>query len=141
MRICVLGAGKMGTWLTDALCLQHEVAVFDPNRERLRYVFNTQRLTSFEEISAFAPELLINCVTLQYTIQSFKDVLPYIPENCILSDIASVKTGFYDYYKSTGRRFVSTHPMFGPTFANLKDLSAHHAIIITESDHLGKAFF
>lgn len=141
MRICVLGAGKMGTWLTDALCLQHEVAVFDPNRERLRYVFNTQRLTSFEEISAFAPELLINCVTLQYTIQSFKDVLPYIPENCILSDIASVKTGFYDYYKSTGRRFVSTHPMFGPTFANLKDLSAHHAIIITESDHLGKTFF
>ncbi|HBG88384.1 MAG TPA: prephenate dehydrogenase/arogenate dehydrogenase family protein, partial [Marinilabiliaceae bacterium] len=78
-----------------------------------RYVFNTQRLTSFEEISAFAPELLVNCVTLQYTIQSFKDVLPYIPENCILSDIASVKTGFFDYYKSTGRRFVSTHPMFG----------------------------
>jgi prephenate dehydrogenase len=31
--------------------------------------------------------------------------------------------------------------MFGPTFANLKDLSEHHAIIITESDHLGKAFF
>jgi prephenate dehydrogenase len=141
MKICVLGAGKMGTWLTDALCLQHEVAVYDSNKERLRYVFNTQRLTTFEEIREFAPELLINCVTLKFTIQTFKEVLPYLPESCILSDIASVKTGFHEFYKSTGRRFVSTHPMFGPTFANLKDLSEHHAIIITESDHLGKAFF
>gem|GEM_PF-4428929 len=32
MKICVLGAGKMGTWLTDALCLQHEVAVYDSNK-------------------------------------------------------------------------------------------------------------
>jgi prephenate dehydrogenase len=31
--------------------------------------------------------------------------------------------------------------MFGPTFANLKDLGQQHAIIISESDHLGKAFF
>jgi prephenate dehydrogenase len=38
-------------------------------------------------------------------------------------------------------RFVSTHPMFGPTFANLKDLGSHHAIVISESDHMGKAFF
>ena len=141
MRICVLGAGKMGTWLTDALCLQHEVAIFDVDKERLRYVFNTQRLTTFEEIQAFAPELLINSVNLKYTIQAFEAVLPYLPQSCILCDIASVKTGFQDFYLKTGRRFVSTHPMFGPTFANLKDLSEHHAIIITESDHMGKAFF
>jgi prephenate dehydrogenase len=141
MRICVLGAGKMGTWLTDALCLQHEVAIFDIDKDRLRYVFNTQRFTTYEEIGAFAPELLINSVTLKYTIQVFEEVLPYLPADCILSDIASVKTGFKAFYEKSGHRFVSTHPMFGPTFANLKDLSAHHAIIISESDHLGKAFF
>ncbi|TCO07647.1 prephenate dehydrogenase [Natronoflexus pectinivorans] len=141
MKICVLGAGKMGTWLTDALCLQHEVAIYDVDKERLRYVFNTQRLTTLEEIRDFAPELLINSVNLKYTIKAFEEVLPYLPDGCILSDIASVKTGFQEFYKQTGRRFVSTHPMFGPTFANLKDLSAHHAIIITESDHMGKAFF
>lgn len=141
MKICILGAGKMGTWLTDALCLQHDVAIFDTDKERLRYVFNTQRLTSFEEIREFAPELLINAVTLKFTIPVFEQVLPYVPETCILSDIASVKTGFPEFYKKSGRRFVSTHPMFGPTFANLKDLSQHHAIIISESDHLGKAFF
>ncbi len=141
MKICILGAGKMGTWLTDALCLQHDVAIFDKDKERLRYVFNTQRLTSFEEIKDFEPELLINAVNLKYTLEVFKDILPYLPDSCILSDIASVKTGFLDFYKETGRRFVSTHPMFGPTFASLKDLSQHHAIIISQSDHLGKAFF
>lgn len=100
MKICILGVGKMGTWLADALCFQHEVAVFDSNKERLRYVFNTQRLTDYEEIRTFAPELLINCVTLKYTIQTFKDVLPYLPENCIISDIASVKTGFMNFTKA-----------------------------------------
>ena len=29
MKILVLGAGKMGTFLTDVLCIQHEVALFD----------------------------------------------------------------------------------------------------------------
>jgi len=141
MRICVIGAGKMGIWLTDALCSQHEVAVFDRDIERLKYVFNTQRLTSFDEISAFNPELVINAVTLKYTVEVFKAVLPYLPKDCIISDIASVKTGLQEFYNSSGHRFVSTHPMFGPTFGNLKELSKHHAIIISESDHLGKAFF
>ena len=141
MKICVVGAGKMGIWLTDALCMQHQVAVFDRDVERLKFVFNTQRLTSYEEIRAFEPELLINSVTLKYTIEVFESVLPYLPKDCIISDIASVKTGLEEFYRNSGHRFVSTHPMFGPTFASLKELSKHHAIIISESDHLGKAFF
>lgn len=141
MKICILGAGKMGTWLTDALCLDHEVAIFDKDMSRLKYVFNTQRFTEYEEIAAFAPDMLINAVTLKYTIPSFQEVLPYLPKNCILSDIASVKTGLKEFYEQSGFRFVSTHPMFGPTFANLKELGEQHAIIISESDHMGKAFF
>lgn len=131
----------MGTWLTDALCLDHEVAIFDRDISKLRYVFNTQRLTQFEEITEFAPEILINAVSLKYTLPAFKEVLPFIPKTCILSDISSVKTGLQEFYETSGYRYVSTHPMFGPTFANLNDLSMHHAIIITQGDHLGKAFF
>lgn len=141
MKICILGAGKMGTWLTDALCLQHEVAIYDPNLEKLRFVFNTQRLTKLQEISDFSPEMLINAVDLQHTIPAFEKVLPFLPTGCIIADIASVKTGLEAFYRKADRRFVSTHPMFGPTFANLKELKQHHAIIISESDHLGKAFF
>ncbi len=141
MKICILGAGKMGTWLTDALCLDHEVALYDPNLEKLKYVFNTQRLTNLAEITDFEPEILINAVTLKYTIDSFKEVIPYLPKTCIISDISSVKTGFKEFYEQSGMRYVSTHPMFGPTFGNLKALRDHHSIIISEGDHLGKTFF
>jgi len=131
----------MGTFLADALCLNHEVALFDVDPMRLRFVFNTQRLTTIEEIEAFKPELLINAVTIQNTLGSFNMVMPYLPKECILSDIASVKTGFPEFYATCGFRYVSTHPMFGPTFASLSDLSMQNAIIISESDHLGKTFF
>ncbi len=141
MKICILGVGKMGTILSDTLCLKHEVAVYARQTERLQYVFNTRRLTSLEEIKAFEPELLINAVTLKYTISTFREVLPYLPASCIISDIASVKTGLKEFYEESGFRYVSTHPMFGPTFANLRELRRHHAIIISEGDHMGKVFF
>ncbi|MGM0375597.1 MAG: prephenate dehydrogenase/arogenate dehydrogenase family protein [Bacteroidota bacterium] len=141
MKICILGAGKMGTWLTDALCLQHQVAIYDPDIERLRFVFNTERLTKPEEIGEFKPELLINAANLKYTIPAFESVMDYLPHDCIISDIASVKSGLKEFYEKSGKRFVSTHPMFGPTFGNLKELKQHHAIIISESDHMGKTFF
>ena len=141
MKILITGAGKMGTFLTDVLCIQHEVALYDTDPKKLRFVFNTLRLTQLDEIKEFEPELLINCVTLKYTIDAFEKVLPYLPQNCIISDIASVKTGLQEYYEKCGRRYVSTHPMFGPTFATLDNLSTQSAIIISESDHMGKAFF
>ena len=141
MKILVLGAGNMGAWFVESLCLEHDVAVYDTDRRKLRYFFNTHRFVSFDQIDAFAPELVINAVSLQHTIAAFNDVLPYLPDDCIISDIASIKTGLHDYYRNVERRFVSTHPMFGPTFASLKELSLHSAVIIAESDPEGKQFF
>lgn len=141
MRILVLGAGKMGTFFVDVLNQHHEVALFDTDESRLRFVYNTIRMTKPEEIANFKPELVLNAVTLKYTIQAFDTVLPYLTPDCILSDIASVKTGLKAYYEKSGHRFVSTHPMFGPTFASLSDLSKESAVVISESDHLGKVFF
>ena len=141
MKILIMGAGKMGSFFADVLSFEHEVAMFETDTERLRFTFNTYRFTRPEEVKEFAPELLINAVTVKYTIDAFEKILPYLPERCIISDIASVKTGLPEFYKKAGRPFVSTHPMFGPTFANLSDLSTQNTIIISESDHLGKTFF
>jgi len=123
------------------LSFNHEVAVLDTDPLKLRFIYNTQRMTEVNEVEAFAPELVINAATLKYTIPAFESVLPYLPQNCILSDIASVKTGLEEFYREHTRPFVSTHPMFGPTFASLSDLSSQSAIIISESSHLGKVFF
>ncbi|MCX7985854.1 MAG: prephenate dehydrogenase/arogenate dehydrogenase family protein [Bacteroidales bacterium] len=141
MKILIVGAGNMGAWLVDALCLDHEIGVIDKNKQKLKFLFNCHRFTAVEEIESFAPQMVINAVSLQRTIEAFDELLPFLPDNCILSDIASVKNGLYDYYIKTGRRFVSTHPMFGPTFANIKELARQNAIIISEGDDEGKSFF
>ncbi len=141
MKILVLGAGKMGSWFVESLCLEHDVAVFDHDKSKLRYFFRTHRFVSLDQIGAFQPDMVINAVSLQYTVKAFDEVLPYLPESCILADIASVKNGLSKYYLKLGRPFVSTHPMFGPTFASLKELSTQSAIIISESCEEGKDFF
>lgn len=141
MKILILGAGKMGSFFSDVLSSQHEVAIFDTNPERLKFTYNVVRMSELEEIKAFNPEILINAVTVKYTIQAFETVLPYLDEGCMLSDIASVKTGLKEYYEKLGRAYVSSHPMFGPTFASLSDLSTQSAIVISESNHWGKIFF
>lgn len=141
MRILVLGAGKMGSFFVDLLSFDHETAVYEVDPKRLRFMYNTQRFTSLEEIDEFRPELVINAVTLKYTLDVFRQVIPHLSTDCIISDISSVKTGFKEFYEQTGMRYVSTHPMFGPTFANLGDLSHENAIVINEGDYMGRIFF
>ncbi|EGJ70355.1 Prephenate dehydrogenase [Bacteroides coprosuis DSM 18011] len=141
MKILILGAGKMGSFFNDALSFKHETAVYETNPQKLRFVYNTYRFTTLKEIEEFKPELVINAATVKYTIDAFNQVIPVLPKDCILSDIASIKNGLKDFYKECGFPFVSTHPMFGPTFATLSNLNNESAIIISESDHLGKVFF
>lgn len=141
MKILILGAGKMGLFFCDILSFKHQVAVYDIDPERLRFTFNAQRFSSLDEIDDFAPDMVINAATVKYTIDAFNKALPHLPCNCILSDIASVKNGLPEFYAQCRHPFVSTHPMFGPTFASLSNLSSENAIIISEGDHLGKVFF
>jgi len=141
MKILVLGAGKMGSFFIDLLSFEHEVAVFEKDPRRMRFTYNCQRFTDLDDIDEFRPDLVINAVTVKYTIPAFTEVLPHLPSDCIISDISSVKTGLKEFYEQTGMHYVSTHPMFGPTFANLQQLSHENAIIISEGDHLGRVFF
>ena len=131
----------MGSFFIDLLSFDHEVGVYEKDPRRMRFTYNCQRFTELEEVRTFQPELVINAATVKYTIPAFNEVLPYLPDNVILSDIASVKTGLKEFYEQTGKRYVSTHPMFGPTFANLNQLSEENAIIISEGDYMGRCFF
>lgn len=141
MKILILGAGKMGSFLCDLLSFDHHIAIYEPDPQRLRFVFNAERYDSLDSIDAFDPDMVINAATVKYTLPAFRAVLPHIRSEAILSDIASVKTGLPEFYAEAGHPFVSTHPMFGPTFASLTNLADENAIIITEGDAQGIAFF
>lgn len=131
----------MGAFFVDMLSFDHETAVYEIDSKKLRFMYNTQRFTSLDDIDEFKPELVINAVTLKYTLEVFRQIIPHLPHDCIISDISSVKTGFKEFYESTGMRYVSTHPMFGPTFANLGSLNHENAIIINEGDYMGRILF
>jgi prephenate dehydrogenase len=141
MKVAIIGAGKMGSWLVESLCLDYDVGVYDKDKHKLKYFFNSHKFLSYNEIGEFDPDLLINAVTLNSTIKVFREIQPLLKKYCILADITSVKNGLWSYYKECGMRFISTHPMFGPTFGNIKDLSNENATIIKESDEEGKQFF
>lgn len=141
MKILILGAGKMGTFFCDLLSADHNVAVYDPNPDKLRFTYGVERFNNPDEIDGFKPELVINAATVRYTLPAFQQALPHLPGNCILSDIASVKNGLPEFYSTCRHPFASSHPMFGPTFASLSNLSNENAIIINEGDHPGRIFF
>jgi len=140
MRVLILGAGHMGQWLAEALKHHHSVAVNDLDGEKVKEL-DVHKISDPFQVKEFEPDLVINAVTLTNIYKAFDEFLPYVPQDCILSDIASVKSGLYEYYLKSGKRFVSTHPMFGPAFTKFHDLRGENAIIIKESEEEGKEFF
>jgi prephenate dehydrogenase len=141
MNIFILGTGKMGAWLAKQLATNHSVSVFDTDTSKSRSLTGIRVLNDISEIDTSSPQMLINCVSLQHTVASYRTVLQHLPKQCILCDIASVKGDLPAFYREAGFRFVSVHPMFGPTFADLNDLRKENAVIISDSDDQGKEFF
>src|SRR3989338_3885408 len=140
MMILILGCGKMGSWFAKQLSSDNEVAVYDIDKNKAKAIGSVKVLFDLPELSLFGPELVINAVSLQNTVKAFEGVVSNL-SNCIISDIASIKSELPDFYKRHGFRFVSMHPMFGPTFANMESLKEESVIIIKESDEQGKQFF
>lgn len=141
MKIAILGAGHMGSWLTEVLSVEHEIAVYDTDETKAHKRYNVRPLMSPDGFRDFGPTLLINAVSLQHTRGAFEAVAPFLSETCVLCDVASVKAGIAAYYRDAGFRFVSVHPMFGPTFADMYALREENAVIINESCSEGRKFF
>ncbi len=140
MKIVILGMGHMGSWLARELSKHNDLAIFDTDRVKLKPFSDAFILDGLDGIEAFGPELLINAVALQNTVPVFDEALKYVPNGCIISDMASIKGSLDEYYVHSGFKFVSVHPMFGPTFADMDALKGESVIIISESHPEGKAF-
>ncbi|HOL06157.1 MAG TPA: prephenate dehydrogenase/arogenate dehydrogenase family protein [Syntrophorhabdaceae bacterium] len=141
MKIMVIGAGRMGSWFAKELAWANDVAVYDREPKRLQDIKAVKIFDEISYIKTFKPDLLINAVTLKDTILAFNACLPFIEKSCIISDIASIKGELKDFYNTCDFDFVSMHPMFGPTFANMGSLKNENVIFIKDSSREGVAFF
>lgn len=141
MRIYVLGLGNMGYWFAQRLSKEHEVYGFDKDKNRVETVKNEIAILPPEDLRSFRPELVLNAVSLKETIRAFEEIEPHIARDTILSDIASIKGDIPEYYTKKRARYLSMHPMFGPTFANLERLRGENVIFISGSDKEGMRVF
>lgn len=142
MNIAILGTGHMGAWFAHELIHDgHDVAVFDRNPESLQQVSTLKRLETLSELQELQPDMLLNAVSIWQTIAAFEASIPYLPSSCVLADVTSVKGELPAFYRQSGFRYVSVHPMFGPTFANVNNLKEENAILIHESEPAFYAFF
>ncbi len=141
MKILILGTGKIGTWLAENLKKEHEISVFDIRIEQALKLSGVAVFRKRSEIKNFRPQIVINAVSIQNTITAFESIVSYLPNNCILSDVRSVKGGICDYYMGCGFLFASVHPMFGPVVAGAARLRNENVIILRESCPEGIQFF
>jgi len=141
MNIVVLGMGNMGHFFYQVLKESNTVKVFDISKEKLKNVPNANILGKLEDLADEQVDMLINAVPLTKTIEIFEQIIPYVNETCVLCDIASVKGDLQKFYKKHVNPFISIHPMFGPTFADLSLLEGENAVIIKESDKNAIEFF
>ncbi len=142
MKIAVIGIGHMGGWFAKELASDgHEIVVFDLDKEKTREFHDARVLNELAELSDFAPDLLLNAVSIWRTVEAFNSCLEYLPDHSVLVDVTSVKGDLPKYYQNGNFRYASLHPMFGPTFANVNDLKEENVILITESDPNAREFF
>jgi prephenate dehydrogenase len=137
MKIAVIGMGQMGYWFAEHFAREHDVAAFDTDVSIL-FPSSMKRLSNISELTGFDPEMVLNAVPYDSTIDIFSAIIPYINQKCLLSDITPVKSGMSYFYKNINHPFVSTHPMFGPLD---EKLNKENAILIEESDSNGIEFF
>lgn len=142
MKIAIIGAGHMGGWFAQELSQDgHEVAVFDVKPHKMEQLRGVRSFTELTELKDFAPEMLLNAVSIRSTVEAFEACRAYLPDYCVLVDVTSVKGQLPRYYQQGDFRYASLHPMFGPTFANVNDLREENVILINESDPNTKEFF
>jgi histidinol-phosphate aminotransferase len=141
MKIAILGMGNMGHFLFNVLKEENVLKVFDVNKERLAQIPVQNILQNIEEVQSEKFNMVINAVPLTKTVEVFEQIIPLLDNNCILCDIASVKGKIQDFYKQHTNPFISIHPMFGPTFADLSLLEGENAVIIKESNQFATDFF
>lgn len=141
VNVVILGCGHMGSWLARELSSEHRVAVYDTDAAKSAACRGIERLGRMDDVGAVVPDLLVNAVTLQNTVEAYEAVAPLLPRECILADVASIKARIAGYYGKAGFRFVSVHPMFGPTFADMKSPVQENGVIISESCEEGREIF
>ncbi len=140
MKIVMVGLGAMGSWLAETLQKRNELWVWDSNPQCYSNPKKFRFLNSMDEIANLTPEMLINSVNLAQTTAVFDALVPKLPRDTILTDMASVKADLAQHYARWNLPFLSIHPLFGPLFESIDSQPLKTILLMKESNARGSAW-
>ena len=121
LKIGFIGLGLIGGSIAKAIRQYYpecEIAVFDRDSETLtaavrEAVVNTA-CAAVDENFKFCDYIFL-CAPVSFNTKYLAELLPYIHENCIVTDVGSVKTSIHQEVEriGVGKYFIGGHPMAG----------------------------
>ncbi len=136
-----LGLGLIGGSIAKALKKQIPgicIIAYDTNEETLKKAYEEKTadtVTSSIDSSFSCCDYIFLCAPITYNDSNLKEIIKYLPKNCILTDVGSVKTGIHKQIEALGLSdcFVGGHPMAGSErtgYSNSKAILLENAYYI-----------
>ncbi len=126
-NVTIIGGTRgLGNWIATELSKEDfNVTITSRNKdsgekvaEKINVKYNNDNIEAIENA-----DLIIFSVPIEVMEETIKDVAPYAPENSLLMDIASVKTGPAEAlikYAPDNTEILPCHPMFGPRLPSME---------------------
>lgn len=129
MKIAIIGGGNMGKWLARFLKSEDESVVIIETSEDKRLLLAKESLDTSKDIKAVEKaDIIIIAVQLNSFEEVLKNLNPFINENQVILDIASIKEKPVELMQKyiTKGHILGTHPVFGP---GAKSLQNQHYVL------------
>lgn len=131
MNIGIIGYGHFGMFvhrLVSRFVSGAQVRVYSSRRE-------PDSITFFPLADVATCDVVVLCVPIHAFETTVEKILPLLGKNSILVDVATVKIHTCEVLKRlvSDRKYIATHPMFGPeSYAKKNQSVAGFRIVLTE---------
>jgi len=144
-NICVIGLGLIGGSLAKAFAANgYNVFGYDSKLDTINLARSEKiffHLSGELDSNISSCDLVFVCVNIENTLDAFTNLIPYLKNGCVVSDVASVKSHFFNEVTRLipdGVSFISTHPMAGTQYCgyenSFKEIFIDRPLLIIDSD-------
>lgn len=142
MKIAIIGLGLIGGSLAGDLTRLNQHQIIGISR-RLTTCEKAKKLGIVHQSSTDLSlvqgcEIVIICTPIESTIPTLAQIIPYLSNTTVVTDVASVKAPIVREGKKLWHNFIGSHPMAGTAEQGIdavqKNLFAHAPCVITAED-------
>ena len=131
LKIGIIGLGLMGGSIAKCLSKKdvvEKIVAYDKNLEDLKIAKSEKIITDYTTTidSNFSNlDYIFVCVPVSYTANVVKELLPYLSQKCLVTDIGSTKKTIVTELEKLDINYVGTHPMVGKEKSGLAYADSH----------------